>query len=133
MPVSVVKPGTLRVTVVERGSLESSHNEDVICEVEGQTTIITILPEGSRVTKGQLVCELDSSPLNDNLINQKITTQGAESSYQNAMLTRQVAEIAVNEYREGIYKQEMQTALGEIALAESDLKRAEDRLEWPRR
>ena len=125
-----VRRANLPVTVVERGSLESSHNEDVICEVEGQTTIITILPEGSNVTKGQLVCELDSSTLSDNLVNQRITTQGAESSYLNAKLTRQVAEIAVNEYREGIYKQEMQTALGEIALAESDLKRAEDRLEW---
>ena len=117
-----VRRANLPVTVVERGSLESSHNEDVVCEVEGQTTIITILPEGTRVTKGQLVCELDSATLSDNLTNQRITTQGAEASYQNAKLTREVAEIAVNEYREGIYKQEMQTALGEIALAESDLQ-----------
>ena len=51
----------------------------------------------------------------------------------NAMLARQVAEIAVNEYREGIYKQEMQTAKGEIALAESALKLAENRLERTRR
>ena len=129
VPVSVVKPGKLTGTVVERGNLESSRNADVFCEVEGQTTIISILPEGTRVTKGELVCELDSSTLKDNLVNQKITAQGAEASYLNAMLARQVAEIAVNEYREGIYKQEMQTAMGEIALAESALKHAEDRLE----
>ena len=34
---------------------------------------------------------------------------------------------------EGIYKQDMQTVEGEIKLAESDLKRAEDRLEWSKR
>ena len=59
-----------------------------------------------------------------------ITTKGAEASYQNAKLTREVAEIAVTEYIEGIFKQELETALGEIALAESDLKRSEDRLDW---
>ncbi len=92
-----VRRANLPVTVTERGQLESSYNQDVLCQVEGQTTIISILPEGSPVTKGQLVCELDSSVLSDNLTNQRITTQGAESSYLNAMLTRQVAEIAVNE------------------------------------
>jgi len=125
-----VRRANLPVTVVERGTLESSHNEDVVCEVEGQTNIITILPEGTNVTKGQLVCELDSATLSDSLTNQRITTEGAASSYKNAQLTREVAEIAVSEYREGTYKLETETALGEIALAQSELKRAEDRLDW---
>ncbi|MFM7594210.1 MAG: hypothetical protein ACKO85_20665, partial [Isosphaeraceae bacterium] len=53
-----VNKGRLAITVKERGNLESSRNEDVMCEVEGSTTIIKILPEGSRVRKGELVCEL---------------------------------------------------------------------------
>lgn len=125
-----VKAANLPVTVVERGNLESSQNEDVYCKVEGSTTIIKIIPEGSRVKKGDLVCELDSAQLNDSLTNQVITTKGAEASYQNAKLTREVAEIAVTEYLEGIYKQEEETARGEIALAQSDLKRSEDRVDW---
>ncbi len=52
-----VKPANLPVTVSERGLLESSENKDVFAEVEGGTTIIMILPEGKRVTKGELVCE----------------------------------------------------------------------------
>src|SRR5205823_6554690 len=39
-----VRRVTLPVTVTAKGSLESSKNEDVFCEVEGQTTIIRILP-----------------------------------------------------------------------------------------
>ncbi|MEJ7640447.1 MAG: RNA polymerase subunit sigma-70, partial [Singulisphaera sp.] len=101
VPVSVVKVGKLALTVVERGSLESSKSEDVLCEVEGQTTIISILPEVTKVKKGDLVCELDSSTLKDNLINQKITAQGAEAAYQNAQLALMAAETAVNEYVEG--------------------------------
>lgn len=125
-----VKAANLPVTVIERGNLESSRNEDVYCKVEGSTTIIKIIPEGSKVKKGDLVCELDSAALKDQLTNQVITTKGAEASYQNAKLTREVAQIGVKEYLEGIYKQEEETAKGEIALAQSDLKRAEDRVDW---
>ena len=130
VPVSVVKPGKLtghrgraRVPgVVPATRMWSARSR-------GRRPSSSILPEGTRVKKGELVGELDSSVLKDKLVNQKITAQGAEAAYLNAKLAREVAEIAVNEYREGIYKQEMQTAMGEIALAESALKRAEDRLE----
>ena len=45
-----VRRANLPVTVVERGSLESSKNQDVICEVEGQTTIIIDPPRGDRTS-----------------------------------------------------------------------------------
>ena len=128
-----VKAGPLPIAVEERGSLESSKNEDVYCNVEGGTTIIKIVPEGQRVTKGTIICELDSASLKDQLINQRITTKSAEANFLNAKLTREVAEIAVKEYKEGVFVQDKATAEGEIKLAESDLTRSEDRLEWARR
>jgi multidrug efflux pump subunit AcrA (membrane-fusion protein) len=128
-----VKPDALVITVSDKGALESSKNQDVSNQVEGSTTIISIVPEGTRVKKGDLVCELDSAALSDQLTNQKIATQGAEASYQNAKLTREVAEIAVKEYEEGIYLQDKSTILGEIKLAESDLSRAADRVDWANR
>ncbi|AGA28963.1 hypothetical protein Sinac_4800 [Singulisphaera acidiphila DSM 18658] len=128
-----VKAATLPVVATVRGTLESSKNEDVFCQVEGSTTIISIVSEGKRVTKGELVCELDSAALNDQLTNQYIATSGAEAAHQNAKLTWEVAVIAVTEYKEGVYLQELQTVKGEIALAEAERKRAEDRLEWSKR
>ncbi len=128
-----VKAGPLPIAVEERGSLESSQNSDVYCLVEGGTTIIKILPEGQRVKKGEVVCELDSAALKDQLINQRITTKSAEANFLNAKLTREVAEIAVEEYVKGVFVQDKATAEGEIKLAESDLTRSEDRLEWARR
>ena len=128
-----VKLATLPITVNEKGALESSKNQDVQCLVEGSTTIISILAEGTPVKKGDLVCELDSASLRDQLTNQKIATQGAEASYQNAKLTREVAQIAVKEYKEGIYLQDKATIQGEIKLAESDLTRAADRVDWATR
>ena len=59
-----------------------------------------IMPEGTRVKKGELVCELDSAALRDQLDNQKIATKSAEADFENAKLTREVAEIAVVEYEE---------------------------------
>jgi HlyD family secretion protein len=129
----VVRSGPLPITVVEKGTLESSENKDAYCLVEGQTTIIMILPEGTPVKKGQLVCELDSAALGDQLVNQKITTESAKANLDNAKLTREVAEIAVKEYVEGIFVQDKATAEGEIKLAQSDLSRSEDRLDWSTR
>ena len=125
-----VNKGALAITVKERGNLESSKNEDVMSEVEGSTTIIKILPEGTRVRKGELVCELDSASLKDQLTNQRITVQQAEAAYQNSKLTREVAEIALNEYIEGTYMQDIRQAEGEKALAETEMLRAKDRLKW---
>jgi hypothetical protein len=59
-------------------------------------------------------------------------TKNAEAAYQNAKFAREVAEIDVTTYVEGIAKQELETAQGEINLAEEALKRAEGRLERAR-
>lgn len=125
-----LKKGTLVVTINEKGNLESAKNEDVLSEVEGTTTIIFILPEGTKVKKDDKVCELDSATLKDNLKNQRITTAQADASFQQAKLTREVAEVAVTEYEQGTLKQEIETIQGDIALAKADLKRAEDRYAW---
>ena len=69
----------------------------------------------------------------DQLTNQKIATQAALAAYEKAKLTREVAEIAVVEYEQGIYPQDMQTIQGEIKTAELDFKKTESRLERTRR
>src|SRR5262249_14011555 len=120
----------LVITVTERGQLESSKNEDVINEVEGQTVILKIMPEGTRVTKGELVAELDSATLRDNLTNQEITTKRAEADLEQAKKTLEVANISVNEYIKGTYLQDVDQLKGDMTLADSELVRAQDRHQW---
>ena len=60
--------------------------------IKGQTTIIKLVPEGSIVKKGQIVCELDSAALKDQLVNQQITVKSAEANLENAKLARVNAE-----------------------------------------
>ena len=54
--------------------------------------------------------------------------QGLKNSYENAKLTREVAEIGVEEYDESSYKDAEDAAGAEITIA--DRVRAEDRLVW---
>ena len=127
-----VKPDKLRVTVVDRGSLESANNQDVYSRIEGTTTIIRIVPEGTKVQKGDIIGELDSAALRDQLINQRITTQSANNALQKSRLGREVAEIALLEYKEGIYKQEVEALRREISAVQSSIQSTERRLERTR-
>ncbi len=100
----------------------------VYSPVQGQTTIMKLVPDKSIVRKGYVVCELDSAALKDSLVNQKITTKSAEANFQNAKLTREVAEIAVTEYKEGILASETKEIQGEIEIAEAEQDLAEAEL-----
>jgi len=131
-PVHVVEPGKLIVNVISPGNLESSRNLDAYCEVEGQTTIVSILPEGTRVKKGQVVCTLDSARLKDQVINQNFAVQAAEADYRNAKLAREAAEVAVTEYVESS-KHDQKSFQSAIDVAQSAIRKAEGRLERTRR
>ena len=98
------------------------------------TTIIRITPEGTRVKKGEIVCELDSAALKDQLINQRITTKSAEANFHE----RQADPRGGRDRRRANTRRASScrtspTVEGEIKLAESDLSRAEDRLDWATR
>jgi RND family efflux transporter MFP subunit len=125
---SEVKPGRFSVTLAQRGNLEASRNESAICKVEGQSKIIWILPEGTKVTKGQLVCELDSAALRDALTNQVSASNQAEAAHKRAQLNREVAEIALKEYTDGVYPQDRLKALGAIERTRSAITKAEERV-----
>src|SRR5262245_54693617 len=83
----VVHKEKLRVTVVERGTLESAVNRDVVCRVKAKTqgntvasTIKWVIDDGTLVKQGQLLAELDSSGFQDQLKQQKITVDQAEAA-----------------------------------------------------
>ncbi len=106
---------------------------DVFNPVEGRVVVVTSRPDGAHVTKGDIVCELDPADLKNRLTVEVIVIRGAEADYHAAQLALEVAELAVTEYKEGTFVQNHATVLGEIKLAEANLARAEDRLEWTQR
>lgn len=83
-----VAPRDLPITIIERGSLQSQTNFQVFCEVDDYrsdgingTTIIWIIPNGSSVTKGDLICELDESGIQAELDEQILDTEESKSLF----------------------------------------------------
>ena len=126
------------------GRVESAQNTIISCELErleirsqgrsmssgGASTILTLVDEGTRVKAGDVLCTLDASEYEELVRTQEIKTQQAAAAMTQAQLNFEVAELAVKEYRDGLYHQRMQELEGSIAMAQSDLERAVDRLEW---
>ena len=83
---------------------------------------------GSAVKKGEIVCELGTSKLRDQLIDQQIATSSAKANSENAALNREIAEIAVVEYVEGVLASEKAEIRSDVKLAEAELELAEAEL-----
>ena len=67
--------------------------------------------------------------LETEIMSQNIKIQGADAAHQNAKLSREISEIAVKEYEEGIYLQNLAAAEGEVRLAEADIKGSSNSIE----
>ncbi len=72
------------ITVIERGNLESQNEEKVLCEVDdfrrdgiNGNPIVWVIPNGSEVKQGDLVVELDSAPLKEELDEQELDCEQA--------------------------------------------------------
>jgi RND family efflux transporter MFP subunit len=128
-----VRRGTIAVKVKDTGALESANNKDVYCDVEGNTTIIFIMPEGKGVQKDEVVCRLDHAALDDNLTNQRIVTERAAADLKNAEETLAVAKMTLNEYTDGTFVLNKQTYQGAIKQASSDWIKASERVKWAQR
>jgi HlyD family secretion protein len=79
----------LPVTVVERGTLESADNKDVVCKVKAgsrstATTIKWVIDDGTIVSKGQLLMELDDSALQDQYRVQSIAVEKSRAEWVTA-------------------------------------------------
>ncbi|HUT29714.1 MAG TPA: hypothetical protein VMX13_07980 [Sedimentisphaerales bacterium] len=145
-----VRRGPLRISVTESGTIKAREQIIVKSEVEGRTSIMTLIPEGTRVKKGDLLVELDGSQLLDNRIDQEITVQNGEAAFIGArenlaVITNQarsdvdVAELTLEfakqdlaKYLEGEYPNLLTEARVQITLSEEELKRAEEKAKWSR-
>jgi len=124
------------------GRLDSSRKTVVRCELEniagggsggGSSVILTLLPEGTPVKAGDVLARLDASTYDEMYRQQMITVEQAKASHLQAQLNLEIAELAVREYREGTVQETLKGMEGAIALADSDLSRANQRLEWTKR
>lgn len=79
-----VQKRDLPITIKENAELQALRETVVRSELEGQATIIFLVPEGATVRQGDKLVELDSSELVDKRANQAITVAKAEASLAQA-------------------------------------------------
>ena len=143
-----VKRGPLRISVVEKGNLESANAETIKSEVEARSTILYLIDEGTHVEPGELVCELDVTSMRDRAVEQEISLANASAAYEKAKQSYEIqvsqneSDIAAAErqlefaivdkekYVKGEHPQLVSDREQAIALAEEQLTRDQDRLEW---
>jgi len=147
----VAKRGPLTISVLESGTISPQEQITLRNEVEGRTSIVSLVPDGSIVKKGDLLVELDASTLKDAIIDQDIQVQRADAAYIGAKeslavtenqaksdidvarLTLKFARQDLQQYVDGIYPKDANELRARIRLAEEDLKRAEDVNDWSKR
>ncbi len=134
---AVVTRGPFAHVVTEKGEVESSSNIEVRCEVQTKgssgTAILEIVPEGTLVAKGDLIARLDSSSLESEYNQQQIKVNASQAIVIKARSTVETAKIAREEYLHGTFKQEEQTLLSEVSVAEENLSRAQDYAAYSRK
>jgi len=73
-------------TVRERGTLQSADNAEIRGNVQSQTTVVRIVPEGTVVQEGELLVELDDSSLREEAIAQRAAVAQAQAILQQTEL-----------------------------------------------
>lgn len=132
-----VERDNFELAITERGEIESVGDAEVRSEVKTQNSpglaILRLVPEGTRVEKGDFLVELDSSALQDEKTTQQIAVNTAKAALVEAQNLYETAVIAKQEYLEGVYVQERTTIEGEVFVAEEDLSRAQEYLQYSRK
>jgi len=146
-----VRRGPLVISVSESGTVQNRQRAVVKNEVEGAATILYLVVEGTHVKKGDLLVDLDSSKLLDAKIEQQIVVLNSETAFIRARenlavtrsqtdsdvakadLTYKFAQQDLAKYREGEYPRDLQKAEADIKIAEEELQRAKDKLDWSAR
>jgi HlyD family secretion protein len=129
------------------GRVESSKRTLIECELEnitigimgqrftagGASVLLSVVPEGSYVQKGDVLAVLDSSDYEELLRQQRMTVERSKADHHQAQLNHEIARLAVTEFQEGLKKETIKDFERSIAVARADQERTRDRMEWARR
>jgi HlyD family secretion protein len=140
-----------RLTVRERGTVGSVKSVTLSNKVEGTTTIISIVPEGTQVKEGDLLVELDASVLVETEKTQVIAVTQAdaalkkaeeslaiqqrqnESDIAAAQLALDLAILDKEKFEKGDFPQQKAELEGQVQVAREDLKRLNEVYEFNQR
>lgn len=141
-----VVPSRLDVVVSQMGELQAVDNIELISRVEGRATITDIVKEGAYVNKDDILVQLDSSAIRQNIDDLSLEIQRQDAAVANAremlaiqqsnnaaelegaIVSLQLAEVDLQKYIEGTFPQESKSAATKLEMAKIDLQNKQDDL-----
>lgn len=142
--VTDVRRADLYPMIKASGRVESGKKTVIECQLErfgvgvrgqgiaagGASVLLEVIPEGTRVKRGDILAELDSAEYVELLRLQEINVERARADKLQAELDHEIARLTLVEFRDGTMKENIEDFQRRITLARSDLERAQDRLNW---
>jgi RND family efflux transporter MFP subunit len=121
IPTFAARRGPLEITVLEGGSLQALESQEIKCEVRvgyQGTKILKLVEEGYLVTEedvktNKVLCELDSSELQKQIVQQEISYQSALASLTDA---EQNYEIQIGQNQSDLRAAEQKTRFARMDL-----------------
>lgn len=151
VPVVKVQEGPLTISVTSAGSIQSRDKVVIANELEGYNTIIWVIDEGTHVKAGDLLVEFNASDLVEKRKEQEIIVGNVESavtvtkekleivkgdceaSQLDSEVELTLAKMDREKYELGDYPQLRRQYESDIALADEEVQRATEKLEWSKR
>ncbi|WP_372898840.1 efflux RND transporter periplasmic adaptor subunit [Stieleria sp.] len=123
-----ISRGDLVVSVTEQGTLESSNNTEIKCQIRGFSTIIWVVEGGTVVQPGDELVRLDTKRIEDAIGKHTTDAHMARATYERTKADVAKAEIAIEAYLEGSYKTQRQGLQQQLKIAQSNLETAQKML-----
>jgi HlyD family secretion protein len=138
---AIVSPHTFNVVLKEKGELKAAKSTDIKCEVEGRSTIISLIPEGTAVQQGDLLVTLASDEIENKIRESELKEANAITNFESAKTELDIqrdknasdirkAELQIElkgldlkKYQEGDWAQKQKDAQVAIQQAEITLER----------
>lgn len=147
---ATVQRGPLVISVVQRGNLAAKDAFVVSSEIEGQTTILDLVPEGTQVQPGDKLVELDVASIVEKKIAQDIAVQNADAAFVKAkaqydiQVSQNKSDIEAAERKRDFAKIDLEKYVGKsgeraqliaqadekIAIAQAEKSTAENTKKW---
>lgn len=124
-----IRRGEFIVSVTEPGTLESSENTEIICKVRGSNTVIWVVESGTEVQPGDELLRLDTLFIEEQINERTKYALWSRSAAERSKADVARSELAISEYLEGRYVAQLANLEKDLAIAESNLRTAQNMLE----
>ena len=132
LPTHTISRSDLLVSVTEQGTLESSNNTEIKCKVRGSSTITFVIESGTEVQAGDVLVKLETLAIEEEISERTKFYHLAESTVARSAADVERAKLAISEYEEGRFISELSSLQKDLAIAESNLLNAKNRLKHSR-